>query len=453
MTNTSGRYSKYLRLINISIHLLFINITLYFFNKIVFNNSGQIIYINLSWLSIAYVSNFYNTYRYVDLTKLLARLVLQYTIFFLAYFAFYAFTKQPIDTYLHLKIFLVIFIGLLIIRMFFFFALRAYRIHGGNYRRVVIVGKSANDKTLQDFFKNRTEFGYKFLGFFSDRNSKGATYKGTVNQAFDFISSNSVDEIYCSLSDLSKDQIKGFIRFAETNYKILKFIPKSDSLFRNDVELEYYDYIPIVTFRKNPLSRPLENAVKRLFDVFFSLLVIVFILSWITPILFILIKLESKGPLFFKQVREGLNGKRFKCLKFRSMQRNDLEDVIQTTKNDQRITKVGKFIRKTSIDELPQFFNVFLGTMSVVGPRPHMVSQGAKFKEIVDKYAVRHFVKPGITGLAQVKGYRGEITKKSDIQNRVKFDLFYIENWSLLLDIKIIVLTVLNTFKGEENAF
>jgi putative colanic acid biosynthesis UDP-glucose lipid carrier transferase len=337
--------------------------------------------------------------------------------------------------------------------MFFFFALRAYRIHGGNYRRVVIVGKSANDKTLQDFFKNRTEFGYKFLGFFSDRNSKGATYKGTVNQAFDFISSNSVDEIYCSLSDLSKDQIKGFIRFAETNYKILKFIPKSDSLFRNDVELEYYDYIPIVTFRKNPLSRPLENAVKRLFDVFFSLLVIVFILSWITPILFILIKLESKGPLFFKQVREGLNGKRFKCLKFRSMQRNDLEDVIQTTKNDQRITKVGKFIRKTSIDELPQFFNVFLGTMSVVGPRPHMVSQGAKFKEIVDKYAVRHFVKPGITGLAQVKGYRGEITKKSDIQNRVKFDLFYIENWSLLLDIKIIVLTVLNTFKGEENAF
>ena len=135
------------------------------------------------------------------------------------------------------------------------------------------------------------------------------------------------------------------------------------------------------------------------------------------------------------------------------MQRNKLEDIIQTAKNDVRITKIGKFMRKASIDELPQFFNVFLGTMSVVGPRPHMVSQGNKFKEIVDKYTVRHFVKPGLTGLAQVKGFRGEITKTSDIQNRVKYDIFYIENWTLLLDIKIILLTILNAFKGEENAF
>jgi len=189
------------------------------------------------------------------------------------------------------------------------------------------------------------------------------------------------------------------------------------------------------------------------FDIIFSLIVIVFILSWLTPILFILIKLESKGSLFFKQEREGLNGQRFYCYKFRSMKRNKLENVIQTSRNDDRITKIGSFIRRTSIDELPQFINAFLGSMSVVGPRPHMISQGDKFKKIVDKYAVRHFVKPGVTGLAQIKGFRGEITKTSDIQNRVKYDVFYIENWSLLHDIKIIVLTILNAVKGEENAF
>ncbi len=453
MNHRPGRYSKYLRFINISTHVLFINVTLYYFDKTVFYNGFQMAYINFSWLAIAYVSNFYKTYRFTLFTKLLARLIVQYIIFFLAYFAFYTFTHLPLDVYIHLKIFAVIFVGLLGTRLFFFFALRAYRMHGGNFRRVVIIGKSTDDETLKEFFKTRSEFGYKFLGFFSDKNSNDTTYKGTVNQAFDFILSNNVDEIYCSLSDLTKDQIKDFIRFSEANYKILKFIPKSDNLFRNDVELEYYDYIPIVSFRKNPLSKPLENTVKRLFDIFFSLFVIVFILSWLTPVLFILVKLESKGPLFFRQIREGLNGKRFKCIKFRSMQRNNLEDVIQTAKNDERITKVGAFIRKTSIDELPQFFNVFMGTMSVVGPRPHMISQGNKFKEIVDKYAVRHFVKPGITGLAQVKGYRGEISKKSDIKNRVKFDLFYIENWSLLLDIKIIVLTILNALKGEEKAY
>ena len=190
-----------------------------------------------------------------------------------------------------------------------------------------------------------------------------------------------------------------------------------------------------------------------MFDLLFSTLIILAVLSWLTPLLWILIKIESKGPLFFKQVREGLNGHQFYCYKFRSMHQNDFEALKQTEKNDSRITKIGKFIRKTSIDELPQFINVFLGQMSVVGPRPHMLSQGEKFKSVVNKYAVRYFVKPGITGLAQVKGFRGEIETISDIQNRVKFDLFYIENWSFFLDIKIIFQTIFNALKGEKNAY
>jgi len=371
----------------------------------------------------------------------------------LAYFSFYALSQKLFDTSIQIKIFTVVFIGLLITRLFFFFALRVYRIRGGNFRRVLIVGNSNNDKDLQDFFINRTEFGYKYSGFFSDKATNNKYCLGKIENAFNYMLQNDIDEIYCSLSVLTKEQIQKFIKFADENYKTLKFIPKAENLITNELNVEYYDYIPVVTLRKNPLSRPLEKYAKRLFDIIFSLLVIVFILSWLIPILFILVKIESNGPLFFKQIREGLNSKRFECYKFRSMRRNKLENEIQTSKNDERITKIGKFIRKTSIDELPQFFNVFLGSMSVIGPRPHMISQGNKFKEIIEKYSVRHFVKPGVSGLAQVKGFRGEITKKTDIQNRVILDLFYIENWSLLLDIKIILLTILNVFKGEENAF
>ncbi|MFK5889550.1 MAG: undecaprenyl-phosphate glucose phosphotransferase [Flavobacteriaceae bacterium] len=446
-------YSKYLKLINISVHLVILNLTFWYFDKSIGTNLSHILFINMSWLIIAYLSNFYSTYRYIDLTKLIARLILQFILFTLSYFSFYALSRVNFNIFIQAKIFITLFPSLLTVRLFFFFSLRAYRKQGGNYRRVIIIGNSVKEKELQDFFINRTEFGYKFFGFFSKEKTKNKYYLGNINNAFDFVTQNGIDEIYCSLGVLTKEQIKKFIKFSEDNYKTLKFIPKEENLLTSELNVEYYDYIPIVNLRKNPLSKLLESTVKRLFDIFFSLFVIVLILSWLTPILFILIKIESKGPLFFKQVREGLNGKRFNCFKFRSMKRNKLENVVQTSRNDERITKMGSFIRKTSIDELPQFINVFLGSMSVVGPRPHMISQGDKFKKIVDKYAVRHFVKPGVTGLAQVKGFRGEITKTSDIQNRVKYDIFYIENWSLLLDIKIIVLTVLNSFKGEENAF
>ena len=223
-------------------------------------------------------------------------------------------------------------------------------------------------------------------------------------------------------------------------------------IFRN-FKYEYYNYIPILSLRNIPLDDSLNKLVKRLFDIIFSLLVILFVLSWLTPIIALLIKLESKGPIFFSQSRTGINNKQFFCYKFRSMTVNKESNTIQATKNDKRVTKIGKFIRKTSIDELPQFFNVFFGNMSVVGPRPHMVSHTNKYAKSVDKFMVRHFVKPGITGLAQVSGFRGEIESKTDIINRVKYDIFYIENWSLLLDFKIIFLTINNVFKGEEKAY
>lgn len=225
-------------------------------------------------------------------------------------------------------------------------------------------------------------------------------------------------------------------------------------MYSKNQEIEFYDdTITILNVKKLPFEFAENFYIKRIFDVIFSLFICLFFLSWFIPILWVLVKLESKGPLIFKQQREGLNGNKFVCYKFRSMKINDLSDQVHATKNDERVTKIGAFLRKTSMDELPQFFNVLSGDMSVVGPRPHLESLSIIYQKEVQDYLKRHIVKPGITGLAQVSGYRGEIKKKSDIKNRVRLDIFYIENWSLFLDIKIIIKTILNVFKGEEKAY
>jgi putative colanic acid biosynthesis UDP-glucose lipid carrier transferase len=195
------------------------------------------------------------------------------------------------------------------------------------------------------------------------------------------------------------------------------------------------------------------HIIKRIFDILFSIIICVFLLSWLLPILWVIVKIDSKGAFFFKQIRDGVDGKQFCCYKIRSMKTNSLSHKISATKNDKRITKIGAFLRKTSLDELPQFFNVLKGDMSVIGPRPHMNIQTEKYLEEIDHYIVRNSVKPGITGLAQVSGYRGEVQKKSDIENRVRLDVFYIENWSFFLDIKIIFQTLISVFKGEEKAY
>jgi len=203
----------------------------------------------------------------------------------------------------------------------------------------------------------------------------------------------------------------------------------------------------------HPLNNYRHAVVKRVFDVAFSLLVCFFILSWLVPIIAILIKLESKGPVFFKQLRTGKDNQPFFCYKFRSLKINDEADKKQVTSNDSRVTKIGKFLRKSSIDEMPQFINVLLGQMSIVGPRPHMLKHTDDFSEVVKNYKVRHLVKPGVTGLAQVSGFRGEILHEDQLINRVEKDFNYIENWNIFLDLKIIYLTVYNTFANNENAY
>jgi exopolysaccharide biosynthesis polyprenyl glycosylphosphotransferase len=208
-----------------------------------------------------------------------------------------------------------------------------------------------------------------------------------------------------------------------------------------------------MTFRREPLQVMVNRMMKRSFDIAFSLLVILLIFPFVYPIIALLIKLDSSGPVLFKQPRSGKKNKMFLCYKFRTMYVNNEANAKQASKGDSRITKVGAFLRKTSLDELPQFFNVLFGHMSVVGPRPHMLKHTEEYSKMIEKYLERHFITPGITGYAQVNGFRGETNDSLKMKKRLEYDTWYIENWSFVLDIKIIFMTVMNMIKGEENAF
>ena len=345
-----------------------------------------------------------------------------------------------------------LFVSITFCKSLLFYYLKKYRIVlGGNYRNAIIIGYTESSKNLQQLFQNRPDYGYRFKGFFSDK-VKNNTIKGTITHIEEFVLQNKIDDIYCALEELSSEQLKNLVEFADYYKKTIKFIPESNEIYAKNLKIDYYEFFPILSLKRTPLNEPLLKFSKRLFDIVFLLCIIVFLLSWLVPIIAILIKLESKGPVFFKQGRPGLDEKEFFCYKFRSMQMNDKTEE-SVTKNDPRITKLGAFLRKTSFDEMPQFFNVFLGDMSIVGPRPHLWSHNNEYQKKIKKYNFRLHIKPGITGLAQVKGYRGEIENDEEMANRIKYDLFYIENWSLLLDIKIIVLTVINVFKGQEKAY
>jgi lipopolysaccharide/colanic/teichoic acid biosynthesis glycosyltransferase len=193
--------------------------------------------------------------------------------------------------------------------------------------------------------------------------------------------------------------------------------------------------------------------MKRIFDIVFALLIIIFVLSWVTGILYILSLFNGREGVFFKQKRTGTDGKVFTCFKFRTMRRNPDADLQKAVANDKRVMPVGRLLRKTGLDELPQFINVLLGQMSVVGPRPHMLKHTEQYRKMVRKFMMRHTVKPGITGLAQVRGFRGEIRKISELKQRVQLDVSYIENWSFMLDVRIVFLTVVNFFRGQEKAY
>lgn len=449
-----GRYSKFIRPISILIDLMVITFfSIFYLSELNISVPEYLIFQTISWITIAFVIRFYDIYRFTTPVEIGTKIVKQGTLFLLVVIAFFPFSKQTLFNGKTIAIFIITsFLLIAISKFLLFYYLKKYRIiTGSNYRNVVIVGHSPEAIRLKELFIERSDYGYRFLGYFSNK-KKSDEVTGNIEFLKLFAIENQVNEIYCTLEEMSNNQLADLVDFADDNKISIKFIPGTNEIFSKNLKINYYEMFPVLTMQKTILHDPTIKLIKRSFDIFFSLAVILFFLSWIIPLLALLIKTESKGPVFFKQGRPGLDEKEFFCYKFRSMKINGTTEK-EASKNDPRVTKIGKFMRKTSMDELPQFLNVLFGEMSVVGPRPHLWSQNKSYGNKIKKYMVRHYVKPGITGLAQVKGYRGEIESDDDMINRIKLDVFYIDNWSLLLDFKIIIQTVLNIVKGEKKAY
>ena len=447
----AGRYSKYLRPISIMFDLLVVTSFVYLFlDKSLLKVTPMLVF-SFSWIISAFITKFYEVYRFTKLIKIISYIFYQLLLFSILVFAFFGVVQNPSPGLSQTLVFLLYtFIIISLFKFTLFYALQSYRLgFGGNFRKTIIIGNDESVAELKEFFINQKELGYENRMTFKFNKPSDLN----LQECFDFIISRNIDEVYCSPSELDESQISSLITFCENNFKILKFISKRGGLLSKKLKTDTYGLSTVQSLREMPLSNDLNTILKRTFDVIFSLVVIVFLLSWITPIIALIIKIESRGPVFFKQTRNGIKFREFICYKFRSMIENNDADIQQATKNDKRVTKIGKILRKTSLDELPQFFNVLIGNMSVVGPRPHMIKENERYSKSVDKFMVRHFVKPGITGLAQVKGFRGEVETDEDIINRVKYDIYYLENWSLILDLNIVFLTTINFLTGQKKAY
>ena len=329
--------------------------------------------------------------------------------------------------------------------------LKKYRASGNNYQNAIIVGKGSTSPRLVDVLRIRKDFGINFLGYFDDQSDCEQT-RGAIEDLFEKAPKMNVDLIYIH-EKLEASLVKRVIDFADEHYIKVKMIPGKSLQLEKSLSFSRYGDFFVINVNDIPLDHPLNSFAKRVFDLAFASFVTVFILSWLIPLVGLLIKLESRGPVFFIQQRNGLNNEVFNCLKFRSMTPNDYADSHQATKDDPRVTRIGAFLRNSSLDEMPQFLNVLMGSMSIVGPRPHTLPMNDTFRTQIERYNSRHKIKPGITGLAQVRGYRGEIENSFQIRSRVRLDYFYINNWSFLLDLEIMVKTVYELLFNRENAY
>jgi len=339
--------------------------------------------------------------------------------------------------------------------------LKRMRQSGLNSRDVVLIGDDPATLMVYNEMLEDSSIGYNILGYFANNelaNCPASLQRlGTLNDLNERMNQHDnalsdLDEIFCSMSHSQSDEIIRIMRFCDEHIIHFYYVPRMFGNFRLNLKPEKFGDIALFTNYQEPLSKASNRVLKRAFDIVFSSIVCICLLPFI-PIIAFLIKRQSPGPLIFAQDRTGFNGKTFRCYKFRSMHVNKDADTLQATEHDPRKFGFGDFMRRTNIDELPQFFNVLKGDMSVVGPRPHMLKHTEIYSKIIGKYMVRHFCKPGITGYAQVTGFRGETKEVTQMEGRIDRDIWYIENWSFWLDIKIILLTIVSLFKHDKNAY
>lgn len=463
MTTTArqqGRYGRYLNAILISTDFILINIvfliTCFISPEIIREHARVTMFLlNVSFVPIAIWNSNIHTKRGLHIDKIILqsfKAIGIHTLFFLLLLFLLKIAHIPTKSF-------IILYGLMFIATPLWWTisrciLKHYRSKGRNYKKAIIVGCNETALRLYSEMLSDAGYGYRVLGFFDDScpDNLQDKYIGTIDALDSYIKSQSIDEIYYTLSGENKKAIRSVIKIADNNVLQFYYVPQLSKYLSRSFEMYNIGAVPVLTLHRNPLSNYINRFIKRVFDIVFSSIVLIF-----SPIIFIpvaiAIKISSPGPIFFKQLRTGYRGKDFHCWKFRTMRVNADSDKLQAQKNDPRKTKVGDFLRKTSIDELPQFINVFLGSMSVVGPRPHMLKHTKDYSQLIDRYMVRHLIKPGITGWAQANGWRGQTEELWQMEKRVEYDVWYIEHWTFLLDLKIIVRTVLNAIQGEKNAF
>jgi putative colanic acid biosysnthesis UDP-glucose lipid carrier transferase len=413
--------------------------------------------LNLIWFYCANVSELYNNILKRDSFRTIQLTILSLGMFMLAPLILKVVLVSLGFKYHTFLIATVIFsVSILAWKIAFLFVRRSRRRFWINYTKIIIVGAGPLGLDLLNYFNTNHQLRYQVVGFFGDnlsRRRKNKMILGKVKDCIAYAEASGITEIFCTLPSNEARTINLLMQEADKHMVRFRLVPDVKGLFNKHLSVQFYDYFPVLTPRQEPLENKANEIIKRTFDFAFASLVIVFLLSWVIPIIAIIIKLESKGPVFFKQLRSGRDNKPFYCLKFRSMTVNSDADSRQASLGDSRITKVGAFLRKSSLDELPQFFNVLRGEMSVVGPRPHMLKHTHDYSLLINKYMVRQFLTPGITGWAQINGFRGETIETSAMSKRVEADLWYLENWSFLLDLKIVFLTVWQSIKGNKNAF
>ena len=412
--------------------------------------------INLSWMASVYVTSLYLAKNWLDFENFFKRTLKSYLITLLLLFLFiFLYHFQYSRVYI-LSVILGFGIILTLNRLLFNLLIFSLRSKFRLQKNVVILGYNDISKRLLRYFQEESKFVH-VAGFFEDQervgNNPGIEITGGLMDCMEFVKANQVTEIYSTLAPEHYPDLYELAKWAEKEFVHFKFVPDYKIFVNRNIYVDFVDNIPVLSLRNEPLEDTGNRIKKRLFDIAFSSIVIIFLLSWLIPLIALLIKLGSKGPVFFTQMRSGKNNRPFRCIKFRSLRVNDEANEKQVSRNDSRVTRLGRIMRKTNIDELPQFFNVFMGDMSVVGPRPHMLKHTEDFSNLYKQYMIRHFVKPGVTGWAQVNGFRGEITDNVFLQKRIEFDIWYMENWTLWLDLKIIFLTVFLSIRGDRNAF
>lgn len=336
-------------------------------------------------------------------------------------------------------------------RLLFFYFIRSIRNRPAGSVPYVIVGHGELAQDVRRSFQFHPEYGYKFMGYVNTGAAQADSIPLEEIQKFSL--ENKIQEIYCCLQEISQTELKKLIDFGLDHFVKVNLVSDNREFYQKGIELEKYGQIPVINAAAVPLDDPFNQVVKRIFDIVFTLILTFTVLIWLIPVIMILIKLDSKGPAIYKQLRAGKGNKPFMCLKFRSMVTEKDDKFVQAKQNDPRVTRIGKILRKTSLDEFPQFFNVLKGEMSVIGPRPHPLKLNDDYALLVRKLNSRHYVKPGVSGLAQCMGYRGETKNVLEMKHRITLDRFYVENWSLLFDIRIIFKTVMSLTKIADKAF